>query len=1347
MAITTNKSLPSGYLPVSYIEAAGTQYINTGVTTRARWELDIQFTEFTTRQLMGYSGNSWEYWGVMANGQYEAEVTAIGNLMSGSRDFVVHDFETNIIKIQSASLAIGKTISPTSQYQIFAIGGGYRCHARLWGCKCIQNGTLIRDFVPCINAAGVVGLYDLVNDTFYTDAAGGTFSAPPAPNSKLPNGITELEYIRTTGTQYINTGYVYKQIPTAEIDYATEEHKNTEIFGWGAKEPYSFLANDDTGGYDNRLDLWDGAYWNTTISNIPNIVRSRNKIMFAKNGTAFDILQNGIWVGSVTNANSFASNTYPARVFSGRETANHKGRLYGAKLWDNGTLVRNLVPCKLANGAIGVYDTVNCKFYGNAGSGSFIAGPVLSALPADYVRLDYIQSTGIQHIDTGIVGNTSDKFTLNMSVAYSITSPANQIMGFGGNTGHGMGSEGKTWWEAGALSEIIQGQHVYTSWSVSPDNTWSRTANGLTVTGSQSHATINGDKLLLFAAPTAHGTNDVAYRCFCKLFAAQILKNDVVVRNYIPCINPNGIAGLYDSIENKFYGNGDATKFTLPTNGSLPTGYTPVEYIQSFGAQWIDMELPARAKTWVNADILFSSAFDYNMMFGEWDNFSLSLHNGNAVAMGVGGTSTQSLGSTTIPGVKYNFVIGPGQGLIQNGVRYAIGGAENEPTQGNLMLFAAADGGTPNRPWSWGGFGRGKVYNFKVYEGVTGSPETSRLMRAFVPCISPSGEAGMYELVQQRFYYNRGSGCFAAGPTKVKVPEGYTKLTAIQSTGSQYINIDYTTSKGMVARYQVNMATNSSCYIVGSHAAAAPYGRNGVGLYSSGAWELGYGEICPHFGTNYAYNTTYHVVASTRFKNAYINVDGTTLGSDTSEQATSTTPVYVFSTHYHLVHGHPGASATLYNLTLSSTEHLLIRNLTPCLNPSGSAGLYDYVTGLFFANSGSGSLVPRSPVTNMLKHKTLLNGVAYDIIGGKALVDGTVREVLNGKTLVSGTAYSIPLKQNVIALSFNNNGGSGGMTGKLYYHYGKNAFYSDPECWNQVTSITAPTRTGYTFDGYCGDGTCGGNNGEHYIGYGSTIFADDLCTDIYKSATLYANWIPNKYTISFDSNGGSACSAITVTYDAAIGTLPTPSRSGYYFMGWYTGTATRDSSIAYKDRPWIYYSDAYGDLYNAFGYNDLNLASHYWDTTGRGSENRRRSEYISADKYTTAGNKTLYAGWTPILTISQSVRNDSDWSGLKDFSWDSYEAYRALTIQGGSDVAASSGSFTVVYGQRAYVMATNKYSERWSNIYINGADQGETLKAEYTAPVGSNWSILWVFDTRNWIFDNPQAFWDCYITT
>lgn len=49
--------------------------------------------------------------------------------------------------------------------------------------------------------------------------------------------------------------------------------------------------------------------------------------------------------------------------------------LYYFKMWDSGTLVRDMIPCKDGSGQAGMYDKVNGKFYGSSSNASFIAGP------------------------------------------------------------------------------------------------------------------------------------------------------------------------------------------------------------------------------------------------------------------------------------------------------------------------------------------------------------------------------------------------------------------------------------------------------------------------------------------------------------------------------------------------------------------------------------------------------------------------------------------------------------------------------------------------------------------------------------------------------------------------------------------------------------------------------------------------------------------------------------------------------------------------------------------------------------------------------------------------------------
>ena len=82
-------------------------------------------------------------------------------------------------------------------------------------------------------------------------------------------------------------------------------------------------------------------------------------------------------------------------------------RCYGVKIWQDGELVRDFRPC-VKNGCAGLYDAVsNAVFYPSAGT--LAAGPVtrLHGKPDHFIQ--YVEATGSQYVDTGVIGrcNTS----------------------------------------------------------------------------------------------------------------------------------------------------------------------------------------------------------------------------------------------------------------------------------------------------------------------------------------------------------------------------------------------------------------------------------------------------------------------------------------------------------------------------------------------------------------------------------------------------------------------------------------------------------------------------------------------------------------------------------------------------------------------------------------------------------------------------------------------------------------------------------------------------------------------------------------------------------------------------
>lgn len=142
---------------------------------------------------------------------------------------------------------------------------------------------------------------------------------------------------------------------------------------------------------------------------------------------------------------------------------------------------------------------------------------------------------------------------------------------------------------------------------------------------------------------------------------------------------------------------------------------------------------------------------------------------------------------------------------------------------------------------------------------------------------------------------------------------------------------------------------------------------------------------------------------------------------------------------------------------------------------------------------------------------------------------------------------------NTYTVQFDKQNGSGGTASV-------NATYD-----SAMPPATAPSRAGYTFAGYY---TSANGGGTQY--YDENMVSVSYWHITTNPSTLYANWTANTYTLNFDVQNGDALSPSTqsVTYDAAYGTLPTPTRYGFAFKGWYTtpnGGSETDTEVLTSD--------------------------------------------------------------------------------------------------------------------------------------------------------------------------------------
>lgn len=182
----------------------------------------------------------------------------------------------------------------------------------------------------------------------------------------LPSGYKRLEYIQSSGTQKIDTGLLVEKSDSFEME-----------FEWTPTAPSSgiYVGAD---GY-MQVGIGTSGYGLFLTSNTTAYgTRDKVRVVFASVTETLYVNNTQVFSHNWSNENlpnvklglfscGAAGNTWR----SGAVTA----KLYGCTIKKSGVLVRSFIPCKNASGVIGLWDDVNSTFYGNAGSGTFTAGP------------------------------------------------------------------------------------------------------------------------------------------------------------------------------------------------------------------------------------------------------------------------------------------------------------------------------------------------------------------------------------------------------------------------------------------------------------------------------------------------------------------------------------------------------------------------------------------------------------------------------------------------------------------------------------------------------------------------------------------------------------------------------------------------------------------------------------------------------------------------------------------------------------------------------------------------------------------------------------------------------------
>lgn len=182
----------------------------------------------------------------------------------------------------------------------------------------------------------------------------------------LPSGYTKLDYIESSGTQYINTGFKPNHKTRCVIDIENLSSAQAAFFGARASQTAASFTYFSLTATTGRSDYGSSKQPMTFPNTVGRYTVDQNKNVCTANG---------VTVTGTANTFQLTNNLYLMAVNQADAAIqNAKLKLYSAKVYDNGTLIRDFIPCKNASGTIGLWDNVNSVFYANAGTGAFSTG-------------------------------------------------------------------------------------------------------------------------------------------------------------------------------------------------------------------------------------------------------------------------------------------------------------------------------------------------------------------------------------------------------------------------------------------------------------------------------------------------------------------------------------------------------------------------------------------------------------------------------------------------------------------------------------------------------------------------------------------------------------------------------------------------------------------------------------------------------------------------------------------------------------------------------------------------------------------------------------------------------------
>ena len=646
---------------------------------------------------------------------------------------------------------------------------------------------------------------------------------------------SEVEYIASSGTQWINTGYLSRTNDIYSLSFRSEQRTKHFIVGAYGSAGMDPVSNDktqgtrvtvmqvtpNTTGYIQQFGRGYNGYYSSGVATLPMRLGVDHELV-----TEFlygsQVLKIGYEGGALVYAGGWTYNLdfncdSPVYVFArncGNTTTDiaatvgsskvdniaAAARVYSLSITHNGELARDFVPVK-KDGVGGLYDRVLKRCHWNvSGTGSFACGPEVEGTAGEPGETAAMSSVLLMRevsgsaVLKGAYATTAD-FSATLGSA-GIAATANVVLEYGTTAEYGSSATVDAAMEPGATKSFsIGGLSANTAyfWRVTANN--EEIASG-TFTTQGAYRTValrevvesaDGETLcckLDFGAAVQNET--------CRLVLAYgASEGDVALDSWENCVVVGSVAPGETSLEYRLPAGlvegAFKYRFYLVADGDTPPGVQQVEYIESTGSEWIDTG-------WIGSfDDVYDISFRNLKAPSQW--FMLGAYaptiNNRYTVVQSGGSNTftfyfndhgNSKGVVAQQNVDYRVVASIAYGAqsvrvsADGGDFETVGELSVEETPANttapLYLFCRNCANT-----SVDNVAMARLYSCTITHNGT-------VVRDFVPCVKGS-EAGVYDRASGRFHGNiSGSGAFVAGDAVGSAPAVYSYTVPTNGVGA-----------------------------------------------------------------------------------------------------------------------------------------------------------------------------------------------------------------------------------------------------------------------------------------------------------------------------------------------------------------------------------------------------------------------------------------------------------------------------------------------------------------------------------------------------------------------------------